>query len=183
MRTSRKLTQALLAMCALVMMASAAFAADPGLPYPAASEISDQKAGSVLFYVLYTSSTTSPNTTNTQISLTNTSSSSAAFVHLFFVAQSCSVADRFICLTAGQTTRFTTFDEDPGIQGYLIAIAADGANGCPRSFNFLIGDAFIKAGTHQANLGAEAFSALYQGHHPDCARRTVPGIAAGNPSC
>jgi hypothetical protein len=38
-------------MCALVMMASAAFAADPGLQFPAASELSDQKAGSVLFYV------------------------------------------------------------------------------------------------------------------------------------
>ena len=168
MRTRRNLTQAFLTMCALVMMASAAFAADPGLPYPAASEISDQKAGSILFYVLYTSSTTSPSTTNTQISITNTSTSSAAFVHLFFVAQNCSVADRFMCLTANQTARFTTFDEDPGVQGYLVAIAADGVNGCPISFNFLIGDEFIKAGTHQANLGAEAFSALYTGTHPDC---------------
>jgi hypothetical protein len=172
-------------MCALVMMASAAFAADPGLTYPAASELSDQKAGSVLFYVLYTSSTTSPNTTNTQVSITNTSSSSAAFVHLFFVAQSCSVADRFICLTAGQTSRFTTYDEDPGIQGYLVAVAVDGVNGCPISFNFLIGDAFIKAGTHQANLGAEAFSALYQGIHPACgtvgaqeavSQQVIPGL-------
>jgi hypothetical protein len=174
MRTSRKLTQALLAMCALVMMASAAFAADPGLPYPAASEISDQKAGSVLFYVLYTSSTTAPNTTNTQISITNTSTSSAAFVHLFFVAQNCSVADRFMCLTATQTARFTTFDEDPGVQGYLVAIAADGVSGCPKSFNFLVGDEFVKAGTHQANLGAEAFSALYQGVHPAC-EEDIPG--------
>jgi hypothetical protein len=174
MRTRRNLTQAFFAMCALVMMASAVFAADPGLPYPAASEISDQKAGSVLFYVLYTSSTTSPNTTNTQISITNTSTSSAAFVHLFFVAQNCSVADRFMCLTATQTARFTTFDEDPGVQGYLVAIAADGVSGCPKSFNFLVGDEFVKAGTHQANLGAEAFSALYQGVHPAC-EEDIPG--------
>ena len=174
MRTRRNLTQAFLSTCALVMMASAAFAADPGAPYPATSEISDQKAGSILYYVLYTSSTTSPSTTNTQISITNTSTSSAAFVHLFFVAQNCSVADRFMCLTANQTARFTTFDEDPGVQGYLVAIAADPINGCPMSFNFLIGDEFIKAGTHQANLGAEAFSALYTGTHPDC-EEEVPG--------
>jgi len=170
MRTSRKLTKALLAMCALVMMASAAFAADPGLAYPAASELSDQKAGSVLFYVFYNSSTTSPNQTNTKMSVTNTSTSSAAFVHLFFVASGCSVADRFMCLTANQTASFNAFDEDPGIQGYLIVVAADGINGCPTSHNFLIGDEFIKnGGTHQANLGAEAFSALYQGNHPECA--------------
>jgi hypothetical protein len=176
MRTSRKLTQALLAMCALVMMASAAFAADPGLQFPAASEISDQKAGSVLFYVFYNSSTTSPNQTNTKMSLTNTSITSAAFVHLFFVASGCSVADRFMCLTANQTASFNAYDEDPGIQGYLIAVAVDGVSGCPTSFNFLIGDEFIKnGGTHQANLGAEAFSALYTGIHPACVD-VVPGL-------
>ena len=166
-------------MCALVMMASAAFAADPGTPFPAASELSDQKAGSVLFYVFYNSSTTSPNQTNTKMSITNTSITSAAFVHLFFVASNCSVADRFMCLTASQTASFTSFDEDPGIQGYLIVVAADGVNGCPVSFNFLIGDEFIKnGGTHQANLGAEAFSALYQGIHPECGSTIDRAVAS-----
>jgi hypothetical protein len=104
------------------------------------------------------------------MNITNTSITSAAFVHLFFVASGCSVADRFMCLTANQTATFNAFDEDPGIQGYLVAVAVDGVNGCPTSFNFLIGDEFIKnGGTHQANLGAEAFSALYQGIHPECA--------------
>jgi hypothetical protein len=85
------------------------------------------------------------------------------------VASGCSVADRFMCLTANQTSTFNAYDEDPGIQGYLIAVAVDGVNGCPMSFNFLIGDEFIKNnGTHQANLGAEAFAALYEGVHPEC---------------
>ena len=56
MRTSRKLINGLLALCALVVVSSAALAADPGLPYPAASEVSDQKAGSILIYNTYTSS-------------------------------------------------------------------------------------------------------------------------------
>ena len=46
---------------------------------------SDQKPASVLVYPIYTSSSTAPNRTNTSISVTNTSTSSAAFVHLFFV--------------------------------------------------------------------------------------------------
>src|SRR6185436_6690296 len=56
--------------------------------------------------------------------------------------------------------------------GYIIAVASGlgGANalaapGCPINFNFLIGDEYIKIAAngglgHQANLGAEAFSAL-----------------------
>ena len=181
MLSSRKVSQGLLIASLLILFGSTARAADPGVPFPAASELSDQKAGSVLFYVFYNSSTTSPNQTNTKMSVTNTSTSSAAFVHLFFVASGCSVADRFMCLTANQTASFNAFDEDPGIQGYLIVVAADGVNGCPTSHNFLIGDEFIKnGGTHQANLGAEAFSALYQGIHPECAGNgtSVPQLGA-----
>jgi hypothetical protein len=177
MRSSRTISQGLLVACLLVLFGVTARAGDPGIAFPAASELSDQKAGSVLFYVFYNSSTTSPNQTNTKFSLTNTSATSAAFVHLFFVAAGCSVADRFMCLTANQTASFNAFDEDPGIQGYLIVVAADGVTGCPRSFNFLIGDEFIRnGGTHQANLGAEAFAALYNGIHPACAPpdSTVP---------
>ncbi len=169
MRTSRKLTSALLALFALVMMSAAALAADPGLNYPPTSEVSDQKAGSVLFYNYYTSGATSGNAQNTRINITNTSSTSAAFVHLFFVQDNCNVADSFICLTANQTASFLASDVDPGVSGYLVAVANDGVLGCPVAFNHLIGDEYVKTTAgHAANLGAEAFAALYAGVQPGC---------------
>jgi hypothetical protein len=161
-----------LALFALVMMSASAFAADPGAVYPPPSEVSDQKAGSVLFYNFYISAATSAgaNAENTRINITNTSSTSAAFVHLFFVdGMSCSVADSFICLTANQTASFMTSDVDPGFRGYIIAIAIDGVLGCPVAFNHLIGDEYFKTSSgHAANLNAEAFSALYEGMLPGC---------------
>ena len=160
MRTSRKLTQALLSLFALTLMSVAALAADPGAPYPATSEVSDQKAGSILFYNIYTSAASGGNTQNARISLTNTSSTSSAFVHLFFVSDSCSVADSYICLTPNQTASFLASDVDPGIKGYIVAVAVD-INGCPTQHNFLIGDEYVKFSTgHAANLGAEAFAAI-----------------------
>jgi hypothetical protein len=168
MRTSRKLAHALLALFALVVMSSFALAADPGLTYPPTSEVSDQKAGAVLVYNVYTSGATSGNTQNTRINLTNTSTSSGAAVHLFFVSDGCTIADSFICLTATQTATFLASDVDPGVTGYIVAIATDG-NGCPLAFNWLIGDLYVKFTTgHAANLGAEAFAALFFGTLPGC---------------
>ena len=162
MRTSRKLTTALLALCALVVMGTAALAADPGLTYPLASEVSDQKAGAVLIYPFYTSNPAAANVQNTRFNITNTSTTSAAFVHLFFVdGATCSVSDRYICLTANQTLTFLASEQDPGTRGYLVAVSVDGVFGCPNAFNFLIGDEYVKLELgHQANLGAEAFAAL-----------------------
>jgi hypothetical protein len=181
MRTSRKLTSALLALFALVLMSTAALAADPGLVYPPTSEVSDQKAGSVLVYNFYTSGATSGNAQNTRINITNTSTSSAAFVHLYFVGETCSIADSFICLTATQTASFLASDVDPGISGYIVAIAVDGVNGCPFSFNFLIGDEYVKLTTgHAANLGAEAFSALFTGVLPGCDANSTTAAVAFN---
>jgi hypothetical protein len=149
----------LLALFALVMMAAAALAADPGMAYPEASEVSDQKAGSILIYNYYTSGATSGTTTNTRINMTNTGTKNTA-VHLFFVANSCQVADSFICLTPNQTASFLASDIDPGVTGYLVAIASDG-DGVPTKYNRLIGDEYIKLSTgHSANLGAEAISAV-----------------------
>jgi hypothetical protein len=160
MKTSRKLTSVFLTLFALTLMSVAAMAADPGAPYPATSEVSDQKAGSVLFYNIYTSAASGGNTQNARISLTNTSSTSAAFVHLFFVSDSCSVADSYICLTPNQTASFLASDVDPGIKGYIVAVAVD-FNGCPTSHNFLIGDEYVKFSSgHAANLGAEAFARI-----------------------
>jgi hypothetical protein len=169
MRTSRKLTQSLLALFALVVMSASAFAADPGLTYPPTSEVSDQKAGSILIYNFYTSVAGQEASANTRINITNTSSTSPAYVHLFFVASGCSVADNFLCLTKNQTATFLISDVDPGMKGYIVAVAVDLDNGCPIAFNHLIGDEFIKtADGFQANLGAEAIAALYNGVLAGC---------------
>ncbi|MFN0084738.1 MAG: hypothetical protein ACKVX9_05070 [Blastocatellia bacterium] len=171
------LTRAGLAMFALVMMAVAALAADPGLTYPAASDVSDQKAGSILVYNLYTSGATSGNAQNTRINITNTSSASSQLVHLFFVADTCQVADSYICLTPNQTASFLASDVDPGVTGYIVAVSVD-FNGCPRGANTLIGDEYVKLATgHTANLGAEAFSALFAGTAPACAE-VIPTTAS-----
>ncbi|MGE0131124.1 MAG: DUF11 domain-containing protein [Blastocatellales bacterium] len=134
----------------------------PGAPLPARSAVSDQKSGSVLLFNLYTSSASNSNSENTRINITNTHTANIAFVHLFFVdGGSCSSADAFICLTPNQTTSMLVSDLDPGVSGYLIAVASDRTTGLPSSFNHLIGDEYIKLSSgHAANLGAEAFAAL-----------------------
>ncbi|MBI1765575.1 MAG: DUF11 domain-containing protein [Acidobacteria bacterium] len=139
---------------------------DPGpgsVPgYPATAEISDQKAGSILMYPIYTSDAANPNSQNTRISVTNISSVEQATVHLFVVdGASCSVLDAFICLTPNQTATFLASDFDPGATGYIVAVAVDHNTGLPVAFNCLIGDEFVKFATgHQANLGAEAVAAV-----------------------
>jgi hypothetical protein len=161
MRNSCKLTHTLMALFALIVMSSAVMAADPGLPYPATSEVSDQKAGSVLVYNLYSSSVSAPNSQNSRVNITNTNPTSVANVHIFFVdGATCSIADSFICLTANQTASFLASDVDPGTTGYIVAIATNDT-GCPVFFNWLIGDVYVKlASGHAANLGAEAFAAI-----------------------
>ena len=176
MRNSRSFAHTLLALFALALMSSLALAADPGLAYPQDSEASDQKAGSVLVYNVYTSGPTSGNTENTRINITNTNSSvrGDAFVHLYFVSAGCAIADSYICLTPNQTASFLTSDIDPGVKGYIVAVAVDGIWGCPINFNYLIGDEYVKMATgHAANLGALAFSALFDGY-------VLPGCDGGS---
>src|SRR5262250_1996502 len=138
MRTSRTLALSLCALFSLVVLSSFTLAADPGLTYPPTSEASDQKAGSLLIYNVYTSGATSGTTQNARINITNTSTSSGTAVHLFFVSEGCSIADSFVCWTATQTATFLASDVDPGVTGYVVAMAAN-ANGTPREFNWLIG--------------------------------------------
>jgi hypothetical protein len=166
MRNSCKLTHTLMALLALFVMSAVARAADPGFGIPNGSAVSDQKAGSVLIYNVYTSNIAAPNSSNTRVNVTNTSSTSVANVHIFFLdGASCSIADSYICLTPNQTASFLASDVDPGTTGYILAVATNDA-GCPVNFNWLIGDAYVKFATgHAANLAAEAFAA-------------VPGIAA-----
>ncbi len=177
MRTSQKFTSIVLAFFAAIVLSSVSLAADPGAVYSPLSEASDQKAGSFLFYNVYTSGATTGNAENTRINITNTSTTSSAFVHLYFVSSTCSIADSFICLTENQTASFLASDVDPGVKGYIVAHAVDGRLGCPISFNSLIGDAYIKfASGHSANLAAVAFAALYDGLVPNCDGNSVTAV-------
>lgn len=134
----------------------------PGSNFPAATEFSGQKAGSVLVFPFYSSDATAPHRENTRVSLTNVHSTRRAVAHLFFVEEdSANISDSFLCLTPNQTASFLLSDLDPGVAGYLIVIATDERLGCPINFNYLIGDEFVKlASGHAANLGAQAFAAL-----------------------
>jgi hypothetical protein len=134
---------------------------NPGEPYPALSEVSDQKEGSILFFPIYTSDAANPHSQNTRISVTNTSNTEKVTVHLFAVdGSSCAVLDAFLCLTPNQTTSFLASDFDPGATGYLVMVAVEDDTGLPRAFNELIGDEFVKFSSgHAANLGAEAIAA------------------------
>lgn len=138
---------------------------DPSLPelaLSAGSEASAQKTGSVLIFNLYSSNAADPAREDTRLSLTNTHTSSPATVHLFFVnGDSCEVADVYLCLTANQTTTFFASEIDPGVTGYLIAVATDAVLGCPVNFNYLLGAADVKlASLHAASLSAESLAAV-----------------------
>lgn len=130
-----------------------------GQPIPG----SDQKAGSVLIYPVYTSGS-DPARENTRISMTNIHPQLPAFVHLYFIdGATCSVADAYICLTGNQTASFLASDLDPGTTGYIVAMAVNDA-GCPINFNYLIGDEYAKFQSgHAGNLGADAIPAIAGG--------------------
>ncbi len=134
----------------------------PGQCFPSGTPVSSTKAGSILIFPFYISSPSSPNETNTRIAMTNTHPTRGIAVHLFFIdGSSCSVADAFVCLTPNQTTAFLAADIDPGVSGYIIAVASDGpgsfgegANtGCPISFNYLIGHENVKLPVSVAGIG------------------------------
>lgn len=146
----------------------------PGMSLPSASEVSDQKAGSVLVFPLYSSSSVNLSRENTRLAITNIEPARKVAVHLFFIQDdSASVADAYVCLTPNQTTSFLASDLDPDIAGYLIAIAVDERTGCPINFNYLIGDEYVKLNSgHAANLTAEAFAAL-TGAPPACGENSA----------
>jgi hypothetical protein len=152
-------------------------AADPGIPsrnsVPDPRVYSDQKPGSVLLYDYYTSNPGNLKGENSEFTITNTNSNASVTVHFMFVAWDCSVADALLCLAPNQTTTFLASEVDPGVTGYIVAFAEDSEDGCPISFNHLIGSESIKlASGHTASLGAVAVSALYQGKLPGCNQQT-----------
>jgi hypothetical protein len=158
---TRKFTHAALSMLALILFSGAALAADPGIPIQLATIApNDQAPGIVLVYNAYTSDAANPATADTRVNITNTNQFSGIAVHLFFLrGTDCNVADSFLCLTENQTATFQMSDLDPGVSGYIIAIASNEA-GIPINFPFLIGDAYVRyASGHAANLGAVALLA------------------------
>ena len=159
MRTSHfSLSQWLISFALLSALTLSVLAADPGIPMRNGSETSasDQHPASVLFYPIYTSNSTAPATENARLSLTNTGPSEIA-IHLFFIdGASCAPADAQICLTPNQTTAFLASNFDPGTTGYIVAVAVSPVTGWPVSYNYLIGDEYVKfASGHTANLGAQ----------------------------
>lgn len=154
----------------------------PGSAVPANTEGAGQIAGSVLLYNIYTSSVNSARQ-DTRLTLTNTHPLTSVYVHLFFVdGQSCTVADRYVTLTANQTTSFLASDLDPEVTGYMVAVATD-ETGCPINFNYLIGSEYVKFESgHSAGLGAIAIPAMGQvSYHPSQPTATLPfnGVTYG----
>ncbi len=146
----RRLINFVLVIGALTLLGVAAFAQT----YPiGASHLSDMKPGSVLFFNKYTSNPSNAQMGDTQINITNTNQNSDITIHLFLVdGSTCSIADSFVSLTANQTTSFLLSDFDPGVTGYIVAVAVDGG---PTRFNWLIGDEYIReTDGRQANLAA-----------------------------
>lgn len=139
-QTLRRLISFVFITGALALLGTTAFAQ----AYPAGtSHLSDMKPGSVLFYNRYSSNPSNPSQGDTQINITNVSQNTSASVHLFLVdGSTCSIADSFIGLTPNQTASFRVSDFDPGVQGYIVAVATGG--GGPTQFNYLIGTEFIR---------------------------------------
>ncbi len=134
----------------------------PGQLFPAQAEASAQRPASVLVFPVYSSDPAALQREDTRISLTNLHPLRRATLHLFFIADDTTgVADGYLCLTPNQTTSFLMSDLDPGVAGYLIAVASDEQLGCPVNFNYLVGDEYVKLATgHAANLPALGFAAL-----------------------
>lgn len=165
MRTSRHFSSILMVLAATLMLSVTAFAAEPnlgpGAAFPRDGAVSDVKAGSVLFFNLFSSSASNPVGVNTRIEVTNTNPSASVAVHLFFVdGETCSPADFYFCLTPNQTYVFRASDFDPDTTGYVVAIAVNNS-GCPIQFNYLIGAEYVKlASGHSTSLNAESLAAL-----------------------
>lgn len=160
MLTSTRLLALLTLLVTCLLLSSTVWAADPGVAL-ANAEVNDQKTGSVLIYPLIVSSAVSPQSVNTQISITNTNVTQAVSIQLLFVDGNTGTStNNFICLTPNQTAKFLLSDVDPGVRGYLIAVALS-FSGCPANFNYLAGEAYVKLSTGQtANLPAEAIAAV-----------------------
>ncbi|HKX26301.1 MAG TPA: hypothetical protein VJ302_01285 [Blastocatellia bacterium] len=150
----RRLTSLVFVLGALVLFNLAAMAQ---------TNLSDTRPGSVLFFNRYTSNPNTAQQADTQINITNTNANDSAAVHLFFVdGATCSIADFILSLTPSQTVSFLMSDLDPGVDGYIIAVATEG--GVPTQFNWLVGSAYIRENDgRQATLPATTITKLSPG--------------------
>jgi len=168
----RTLVAVLVFLGGLLGSRSGARAQDVGLSIPATSEASDNKPGSVLIYNLFSPNAATPSLENTQISITNTNSSTTQAVMFIFVrgATGLSVPTAF-CLGANKTATFDASLALPGERGFAIAIAVDISTGCPigTAGNVLTGQARVKlASGFSGTLPAMGVSALYAGTIAGC---------------
>lgn len=118
------------------------------------------KLGSVLFFTRYTSNPSNPNLSDTRISISGGSIRNPMTIHLFMVdGSTCSVADLYI--RGGGS--FLASELDPGIEGYIVAVAVDD-NGAPTQSNTLSGSATIlEEDGRTATLPALPFAKLSPG--------------------
>lgn len=122
---------------------------------------SDSKAGSFLFYNLYTSDIATPGMENSLITITNTNEEKAVIVRMFFIDSVSGLPEgTFICLPPGHHRNILASEFDPGTKGFIVAVAV-GADGLPIRYNYLIGSSSVKLKTgHQATLNAVSFASL-----------------------
>lgn len=117
----------------------------PGVPQVGSnapqSALSNLKAGSLLFFPKYMSSS-NPSQVNTILTLTNTNPRDGVTVRLAWISD-CQVRNSFINLVGNQTQTVLASLEHPGQTGYVMAMAVD-SRGIPTQFNWLIGAATIR---------------------------------------
>lgn len=144
----------------------------------AATAIGDQKPGSVLFFSRYISNAGNPQAENTKINLTNTNVALSTYVRLFLVnGSTCGVDTVDICLQPQQTFSFLMSDVDPGVKGYMVAVATNAA-GQPTQFNWLTGNVVIRqASTGSGGSYSSVINALALARRLDGAVPNVNGSA------
>jgi len=133
----------------------------------------DQKPGSVLFFNRYTSNAANTGREDTTFNLTNSNPATAAYVRLFLVsAATCQITELQVCLAPQQTVSYLMSDIDPGVKGYIIAVAVN-LQGEPIQFNWLTGNAIIKqpganiGGSYASLLSAVAIAKRKDGNVPN----------------
>lgn len=118
--------------------------------------LSDQKAGAVLVFPFYTSSSATPSTHDTRITISNVGSGSAQATNVLLIwidKVRCEGTNGWIYLTPNATYADLMSNLDADNQGYMLAIVVDAA-GCPVPKNVLVGSAFIKAPAGAFNIPA-----------------------------